>query len=142
MDVDQPVVDYAASMGFAYTVPSPAEASQRREAAREAYQDFVQKARTAMAAKDFAAAADNYLHASYFTGNMTLDDRVAAARAVALSKHKNARTGLSFLFQAVLLGYDAPQNLLNDKDFASLKTASPNNWNEFAAMVSRLDKER
>lgn len=134
--------NYATTMGITYNVPTEEEAEQRRQTAQKIYQGFVTKARTAMQAKDYSTAADNYLNASFQTGNMTLKDRLETARAISLGKHKNTRAGVYCLFQAVLLGYDAPQDLLNDEDFVTLKTESPSNWEEFTAFVHRMDEKR
>lgn len=121
MDVNQPVVDYAASMNFSYSVPSEKEAEERKKAATVACQGLVTKARTAMQVRDFATAADHYLEASSHTGNMTMEDRIEAARAVSLGKHKNARAGVYFLMQAVLHGHPQPEALIAEEDFAALK---------------------
>ncbi len=141
MNVDQPVVDYAASMNFTYTVPTEAEAAERQKTATTTYQSFVEKARAAMQAEDFAAAADNYLEASFQTGNMTLEDRTEAARAISLSKHKNARAGVYFLVQAVLHGHAEPAALIANADFAALKEERPRNWAELERMVARMGGE-
>lgn len=142
MNVDQPVADYAASMNFTYTVPSTAEAAERREAATATYQGYKTKARTAMQAKDFAMAADNYLNASFQTGNMTIEDRIEAARAISLSKHKNARAGIYFLIQATLHGYVHPVELAVDEDFAAIREERPRNWEELTKLINRIQAQR
>lgn len=142
MDVDQPVVDYASSMGFTYTLPTTAEATLRTQAAKDTYEAFVTEARSAMLAEDHADAADNYLNASFQTGNMTMKDRLQAARAISLSEHDNAREGVFLLFQAVLLGYPTPTDLLKNKDFARLKTERPRNWEELTQMIDRMQVKR
>ncbi len=142
MDVDQPVVDYAKSMGFTYTVPSPAEAAQRSQATKAIYEDFVTEARSAMQVEDYPLAADKYLNSSFYTGNMTMEDRLQAARAISLGEHKNAREGVLFLFQAALLGYPSPNDLLENEDFARLKTERPNNWDELRKMIDRIRAQK
>jgi len=138
MEVDQPVVEYAASMGFTYTVPSEEEAKARAKAAHEAFDGFATKARTAMAEKDYSVAAENYLQASYYSGHMTVEDRLNAARAISFGKHKDARSGIYFLFQAVLLGYEDPKGLLEADYFNYLNTTSPSNWKDFTAFIERM----
>jgi hypothetical protein len=138
LDFSRTVVDYASSMNFSYTVPTVQEAAQRQETAKKVYEGFVAQARTAMQAKDFQTAADAYLNASYQTGNMTLEDRIEAARAISLSNHKNGRAGVYFLVQAILLGHESPQDLLEDEDFSTLKAERPTNWDELVAMVNRM----
>ncbi|MEL7161936.1 MAG: DUF6624 domain-containing protein, partial [Bacteroidota bacterium] len=63
MNIDRPVTEYAASMGFDYTVPTPTEAEARARAAKEAFTGFVEKARAAMATEDYVAASENYQQA-------------------------------------------------------------------------------
>lgn len=138
MDVDQSVVNYAASMNFTYSVPSVAEAIERKKTETSTYEGFVIKARMAMLMKDFVTAADNYLKASFQTGNMTMEDRIEGARAISLSKHKNARAGVYFLIQAVLLDYPKPEELIANEDFATLQEERPRNWKELEAMVNRM----
>jgi hypothetical protein len=136
------VANYATTMGITYAVPTAEEAGQKQQTAQKTYHGFVTKAQAAMQVKDYPTAADNYLNASFQTGNMTMEDRIEAARAISLGKHNNARDGVYFLFQAVLLGYDTPQDFLDNEDFATLKTESPNNWEEFTALVHRMGEKR
>jgi len=137
LDISRTVEDYATSMGFTYTVPSEEEAKTRAQTARETFESFAAKARNAMADKDYPVAAENYLQASYYSGHMTVEDRLNAARAISLGKHKNARSGIYFLFQAVLLGYPTPQDIITNKEFITIKKERPDNWKELLALIGR-----
>ncbi len=73
-------------------------------------------------------------------GEQFVEDRLNAALAISLGEHKDARSGIYFLFQAVLLGYEEPKGLLEAEELSYLKTTSPFNWKDFTAFVERMSK--
>lgn len=139
MDIEQPIREYAASMGFSYDLPD-AEEAEKREQERQATVDaFLKKAKHALAAKDYPAAAKNYLEAASHYGYLTTEDYVAAARAVALAQQADyARVACHHLKKALLRGYPDHANLATAEDFAFLRSSSPENWADLMILEQEI----
>jgi hypothetical protein len=142
MGVEQPISDYATSMGFPYTLPSVEEAEKREQDRKATVAEYLGKAKEAMTAKDYQVAAENYLQASFYYGYLTTEDYVAAARATALAENKSySGTACFHLMKATLRGYPNHASFATSEDFDFLRMTSPENWSSLMALVREVSGE-
>jgi len=141
MGIDQNVVDYAKGYGFDYSIPSPVEAEERAALMEKRYEDHVQKARTALANKDYETAATNYKIALACHGYTETIDYVEGARALALSEDKASNLAITYLIKALCRGYEDYDQFDSHSDFEYLKTDSPYNWIDLDNLLKEVRSE-
>ncbi|MEQ9401982.1 MAG: hypothetical protein RIM99_00235 [Cyclobacteriaceae bacterium] len=142
MGIDRSVEEYAESMGFTYTIPTPEEAKQRAEQLASDYQSNLAIATKAMADKNYTKAADAYRMVANANGLVTTEDFIEAARALSLAKHPEAKEGTRYLTRAMARGWDRFDQIKDHPDFTWLREVSASNWVDFliTADQMKLDK--
>lgn len=138
MGFDRHVSEYAKSLDFEYTVPTPAEAKERAADFVSAYETNIAKAKAALQKEDYKTAADFYIQASYSDGSIKTTDLVATARAISLGQHKDAGWGYYFLMKAAVRGWEKIADFDSDKDFTYIKNKSPESWKDLMNVVDYL----
>lgn len=138
MNIQQSVADYAAAMGFAYSVPSEQEAINSAQQLADDYAQNLKAAQDAMQLNDYEQAAASYLLVAQAFGSVTTEDFVEAARALSMARHEEARKGTSFLIKAMVRGWDGFDNIMENPDFAFLKEISEANWQDFIKTVEEM----
>ncbi len=142
MNIKQSVVDYARSMGFSYTVPSPEEAKARAQKQINNYVSSLEQAKKAMISKDYQSAANAYLEVVQAYGTVTTEDFIEAARALSLAKHEQAKLGTSFLIKAMVRGWKEFDKIQDDPDYTYLKEVSSANWEDFLKTAADMAIDR
>jgi hypothetical protein len=142
MEIMRSVVDYAASMGFAYAIPTEEEAKSKAEKLVSEYKINLSKAKEAVDQKDYYKAADHYLLVTEANGTVTTDDFIDAARYLSMSKHPSASKATTFLTRAIARGWGGFNNVKDDLDFAYIKEVSPFNWSDLHTTAEQAVLDR
>ncbi len=142
MGITRSVVDYAESMGFDYTIPTPSEAAQRAEKLVADYETNLSLAKEAMDAKEYNKAAEHYLIVAETNGSVTTEDFLEATRALALSRHSEIVKGYTFLMRAMARGWKGFDEIKDHPDFAYLKEASTGKWSDLALSAQEMALDR
>lgn len=142
MNIQQPVEQYASSMGFSYSIPSEAVAVARAEQQHKAYEENLNAAQAAMNSKNYEAAAQAYLKVTKAFGSVTTEDFIEATRALSLSKHDEAKSGTTMLQKAMTRGWKGFDDIKGDSDFDYLKEVSIANWQDFLKTAADMSLDR
>lgn len=142
MEIERSVVDYAQSMGFDYSIPSPEEAVERAALLVANYQTNLATAKEAVTSKEYEKAAEAYIQVTSANGSVTTEDFIEAARSLALAKHKNAKNGMQYLTRAIARGWEGIDQIKDHPDFAYLKEASSAGWTDFLITAEQANLDR
>jgi hypothetical protein len=142
MGISRSVEEYAKSMGFDYTIPTPEEAEQRAQNLVFEYNTNLSLAKKGISDQDYVTAANHYLIVAQTNGSVTIQDFLEATRALALSQHTEIVKAYSFLSRAMSRGWEAFNKIKTHPDYAYLKEYNPAKWSDLliTAEAMKLDK--
>lgn len=127
--VDPHISEYAKSLGFTYTLPSPEEAIARAQHYQNRYEEQIELAQRAMKQQDYQTAATHYKMASTSNGSMKPIDFVELARSISLSRiEKSGMIAAFYLVKAVLGGWEHTDTFKTNPDFQFSRDNNLNNW--------------
>ena len=136
------VEEDAKAMGFDYTIPTPEEAKQRAKKLVADYEMNLSLAKKAMDAQDYVTAANQYLLVVKINGSVTIQDYLEATRALALSQHAEIGKAYACLIKAMAKGWDGLQDIQTHSDYAYLKEASSEDWNNLLIIAEEMKLDR
>lgn len=142
MGISRPVEEYAQSMGFDYSIPTPEEAKQRAKKLVSDYETNLSLAKKAMNAQNYEAAANHYLIVAQTNGLVTTQDFLEATRALSLSQHSEIVKGYTFLTRAMSRGWDRFNDIKTNSDYSYLKEASGGKWNDLLITAEEMKLDR
>lgn len=132
------VEEDAKKMGFEYTIPTPEEAEQRAKKLVADYETNLSLAKKAMQVQDYTIAAKHYLLVAQANGSVTTQDFLETTKALALSKHAEISKAYAFLIKAMAKGWNGFNDIKTHSDYAYLKEASPEDWNNLLVIVEEM----
>jgi hypothetical protein len=142
MGVTRSVKEYANSMGFDYTIPTPEEAKEREAQLHLKYESNLSLAKKAVEADDPKTAAGHYLKTVQCYGLVTTEDFIEASRVLALAQHKESIQAYTFLTRAMARGWDGFDQVISDPDFTYLQTSNPGKWSDLVITAEEMELDR
>ena len=142
MGVTRSVEEYASSMGFEYTIPSPPEAKQREEELQERYETNLSLAKKAAEANDHETAANHYLEVAQCYGWVTTNDFLEASRVLSVAEHKEVNRAYTYLTRAMARGWEGIETITEDPQYDYLKSSNPGKWSDLLITASEMELDR
>lgn len=141
MGIDQPVEEYAKSMGFKYAVPTADEALERNKKLIESYNSNLEKAISAEQDNNLESALAFYKKATEAYGVTQAEDFYNYARLLAIQKPEESGLAPYALIKAALNGYDNPTSWKSDPIFSKSRASSPRNSKMLMDTINQLKKQ-
>jgi hypothetical protein len=142
MGITMSVEEYAASMGFDYTIPTPEEAEQKAKKLVSDYKSNLLLAQKATVAQDYVTGSNHYLIVAHVNGSVTTQDYLEASRVLALSRHAEIAQAYTFLTRAMSRGWEGFNHIKTDPDYGYLKEASTGKWSDLLRTAEEMQLDR